>query len=69
MQIASIASDHSLWFLGLGALVACWSAFSQIFVKAKESDINPPKVITNISFVILVVFWGIFLTWIYVKTQ
>ena len=69
MQIASIAAKHSLWFLGLGGLVAFWSAFSQIFVKAKESDINPPKVIANISFLILVVFWGIFLTWIYVITQ
>lgn len=69
MQIASIAANHSLWLLGLGAVVAFWSAFSHIFVKAKESNINPPRVIANISFLILVVFWGIFLTWIYVKTQ
>lgn len=68
MQIASIAESHSFWLLGLGAIVAFWSAFSQIFVKAKKSDINPPKVIANISFLILAVFWGIFLTWIYVKT-
>lgn len=69
MQIASIAANHSLWLLGLGAVVAFWSAFSQIFVKAKKSDINPPKVIANISFLILAVFWSIFLMWIYVKTQ
>lgn len=69
LQIGSIAKNYSLWLLGLGSLIAFWSAFSQIFVKAKESDINPPKVIANISFLILSVFWGIFLTWIYVKTQ
>ncbi len=69
MQIASIGKNHSLWLLGLGSITAFWSAFSHIFVKAKESDINPPKVIANISFLILAVFWGIFLTWIYVKTQ
>lgn len=69
LQIASMAESYSLWLLGLGAIVAFWSAFSQIFVKAKKSDINPPKVIANISFLILAVFWGIFLTWIYVKTH
>lgn len=69
LQIASIAANYSLWLLGLGAIVAFWSAFSQMFVKAKQSDINPPKVIANISFLILAVFWGIFLTWIYVKTH
>lgn len=69
MQIASIAANHSLWLLGLGSLVALWSGFSHNIVKAKKSDINPPKVIANISFLILAVFWSIFLTWIYVKTQ
>ncbi|RKU18232.1 hypothetical protein C6501_03035 [Candidatus Poribacteria bacterium] len=71
MQIASIAANHSLWLLGLGSLVVFWSAFSHNIVKTKESGIKPTysKIIGNISFLILAVFWSIFLTWIYVKTQ
>ena len=71
MQIASIAANHSLWLLGLGSLVALWSGFSHNIVKTKESGIIPTysKIIGNISFLILAVFWSIFLTWIYVKIQ
>jgi hypothetical protein len=67
LQIGSIGKNHSLWLLGLGSLVAFWSAFSQIFVKAKDNGITPSKVLGNISFLVLSVFWGIFLTWIYLK--
>lgn len=69
LQIGSIAENYSLWFLGLGAIVAFWSAFSQIFVNAKNKGITPSKVLGNISFLVLSFFWGIFLIWTYLKIQ
>lgn len=70
MQIGSIAERYSLFVLAPGSLGTLWSGFSHNIVKTKESGIIPThsKVIGNISFLILAVSLGIFLTWIYVKT-
>ena len=68
LPVVSIAENHSLWLFGLGSIVIFWSVFSYTFVKAKETDLKPSKVLSNISFLVLTTFWSIFLVWIYTIT-
>lgn len=65
MQLGTIGNTLSILVLGMALLMASWSVFSYSLVKAKESDSRPSKIIANISFLVLSIFWGILLTWIY----
>ena len=69
MQITGIVARHSLWLLGLAAILQIWSVFSYIFVIAKTSGFNPSKVIANISFLVLTSIWTLLFFWIFVNTQ
>lgn len=68
LHFLNIALGSFWWTTCFGGIIILWSIFSNYYIVVEKNiNLNPSRMVGNLSFVILSVLWGILFLWIYLS--